>query len=61
MTARRPCATRRTEKHAVVTLPDVGRLVVSGDLHDHGLNHDRVVKLARLDESDMPTTWCCRR
>ena len=39
-------------EHAVVTLPPTGRLVVSGDLHDHRLNFDRVVKLARLEEAD---------
>jgi len=32
-------------------LPNRGRLIVTGDLHDHGLNLMRIVKLAALHES----------
>ncbi|MEX0654933.1 MAG: metallophosphoesterase [Phycisphaeraceae bacterium] len=35
-------------KGAVVNLPDVGRLLMTGDLHDNGLNFQRIWKLARL-------------
>ena len=36
---------------ATVHLPNHGRLVMTGDLHDHGVNLQRILKLARLDES----------
>lgn len=36
---------------AVVDLPSRGRLVMTGDLHDNAVNFQRIVKLARLDES----------
>ncbi|MFA9476751.1 metallophosphoesterase [Phycisphaerales bacterium AB-hyl4] len=35
-------------KGAVVHLPRRGRLLMTGDLHDHGLNFQRLWKLARL-------------
>ena len=34
---------------ASIFLPDAGRLVVTGDLHDHGPNLQRIIKLADLD------------
>lgn len=34
---------------AVIDLPDVGRLLMTGDLHDHAQNYQRLLKLARLD------------
>ena len=37
---------------AVVDLPSTGRLLVSGDLHDHGPNLMRLLKLARLHRDD---------
>ncbi len=36
---------------SVVGLPERGQLVASGDLHDHGLNFLRLLRLARLRES----------
>lgn len=36
---------------AVIDLPDTGRLVMTGDLHDHALNFHRIVHLAQLDRS----------
>ncbi len=36
---------------SVVDLPLRGQLVASGDLHDHGLNFLRLLRLARLKES----------
>ncbi|WP_428388336.1 hypothetical protein [Mucisphaera sp.] len=33
-----------------VTLPRQGRLVMTGDLHDHGLNLARILRYASLDE-----------
>jgi hypothetical protein len=36
---------------AVVDLPGRGRVVMTGDLHDHGLNFQRVLKLAGLGQS----------
>lgn len=32
-----------------VDLPDHGQLLMTGDLHDHGLNYQRIVRLADLD------------
>ncbi len=40
---------------AVVDLPDTGRLLMSGDLHDNTLNYQRLLKLAQLDSS--PTNY----
>ncbi len=37
---------------AVVDLPATGRLLVSGDLHDHGLNFMRLLRLARLHRDE---------
>ncbi len=34
---------------AVVELPDEGKLLMTGDLHDNAQNYQRVVKLAHLD------------
>ncbi len=34
---------------AVVDLPDTGRLLMTGDLHDNALNYQRLLKLAQLD------------
>jgi Calcineurin-like phosphoesterase len=34
---------------AVVDLPDVGRLLMTGDLHDNPQNYQRLLKLAKLD------------
>lgn len=36
---------------AMVQLSSRGRLLMTGDLHDHGLNLRRIVKLAALEES----------
>ena len=36
---------------AVVNLPDTGRLLMTGDLHDNAQNYQRLLKLARLDET----------
>ena len=36
---------------ATVDLPQRGKLLMTGDLHDHTLNYQRLVKLARLNES----------
>lgn len=36
---------------STVHLPMQGRLLMTGDLHDHGLNLQRVIQLARLSES----------
>jgi hypothetical protein len=38
-------------KGAVVNLPNRGRLLMTGDLHDHGLNFHRILKLAALSRS----------
>ncbi len=35
---------------AMVELPDHGRLIMTGDLHDHGLNLQRILKLAALHQ-----------
>lgn len=35
-----------------VHLPESGRVLLTGDLHDHGLNLARVLHFARLDESE---------
>jgi len=39
-------------KGATVHLPDKGRLLMTGDLHDHGYNFQRILHLARLEESE---------
>lgn len=36
---------------STVWLPERGRLLMTGDVHDHGLNFQRVVKYAALDRS----------
>ena len=36
---------------STIRLPASGRLLMTGDLHDHGVNLQRIIKLARLDES----------
>jgi hypothetical protein len=36
----------------VVDLPDRGRIVLTGDLHDHLDNYQRILKLARINYSD---------
>jgi hypothetical protein len=36
---------------AVVDLPDSGRLLISGDLHDNAQNFQRLLQLARLDDT----------
>ena len=36
---------------AVVDLPDTGRLLMTGDLHDNAQNYQRLLKLAHLDAS----------
>lgn len=38
-------------KGAAVHLPNKGRLLMTGDLHDHGLNFHRILKLAQLHKS----------
>ncbi len=35
---------------AVVDLPDTGRLLMTGDLHDNAQNYQRLLKLASLDD-----------
>jgi len=40
-----------TRKGATIHLPSQGRLLMTGDLHDHGLNLQRILKLAALDQS----------
>ena len=42
--------TSRYRQGAVTHLPDRGRLLVTGDLHDHGLNFQRILKLAGLEK-----------
>ena len=37
-----------------VHLPDSGHLIVTGDLHDHQLNFQRILKLAALDPASPP-------
>lgn len=37
---------------SAIHLPATGRLLVAGDLHDHGLNFQRLVKLAALDSGE---------
>lgn len=37
---------------ATVHLPNQGRLLMTGDLHDHGLNFQRIIKHAKLGKSD---------
>lgn len=37
---------------ATVHLPDQGRLLMTGDIHDHGLNFQRIIKHARLGRDD---------
>lgn len=46
-------ANRQTphRKGATIHLPEQGRLLMSGDIHDHGLNYQRLIKFARLDKS----------
>lgn len=41
----------RRRTGSVVDLPTRGRLLMTGDLHDHGLNLQRLIKLARLHKS----------
>ncbi|MEM6391770.1 MAG: hypothetical protein AAF797_03270 [Planctomycetota bacterium] len=36
---------------ATVHLPDTGRLFITGDLHDHSLNLQRILQRAKLDQS----------
>ncbi len=36
---------------SVVDLPSRGQLLMTGDLHDHGLNLQRLIKLAALHEN----------
>jgi len=36
---------------ALISLPDSGRLVMTGDLHDHGVNLQRIIKFASLHEN----------
>lgn len=38
-----------SRRGSVDHLPDHGRLIVTGDLHDHALNFRRILKLAALD------------
>ncbi|MEM1109203.1 MAG: hypothetical protein AAGH99_11005 [Planctomycetota bacterium] len=49
----RDCPLRRG---STVHLPDHGRLTATGDLHDHALNFQRLVKYSRLAEEDAPGT-----
>ncbi len=37
---------------SVVEMPKKGRLMLTGDLHDHRENYEKIVKLAELDASD---------
>ena len=39
----------RLLKGSTVHLPGAGRVVMTGDLHDHGPNLNRVLKLAAID------------
>ena len=39
----------RSRRGSTVELPDRGRLVATGDLHDHGENLGKAVRFARLD------------
>lgn len=38
-------------KHSIVELPARGKLLVTGDLHDNPIHLQKMLKLARLDES----------
>ena len=46
-------ANRQTtgRKGATIHLPSRGQLLITGDLHDHALNLQRILKLAALDQS----------
>lgn len=44
----RDCPLRRG---STIHLPDHGRLTATGDLHDHGLNFQRLLKYSKLGES----------
>lgn len=46
--ANRQCPIR---KGATIHLPPQGRLLMTGDLHDHSVNLQRILKLAALDKS----------
>lgn len=37
-----------TRRGSIIVLGDEGRLLVSGDLHDNGINFQKVIKLAKL-------------
>jgi len=45
----RDCPLRRG---STVHLPDHGRLTATGDLHDHGLNFQRLLKYSKLGQDD---------
>ena len=47
----RDCPLRRG---STVHLPDAGHVIVTGDLHDHQLNFQRILKLAALDPAAPP-------
>jgi len=38
-------------RRSIVRLPPVGRLLATGDLHDNPLHFEKIVRLARLDQS----------
>lgn len=42
----------KTRSGNVIDLPAAGHLLMTGDLHDHGLNFHRILKLARLDAGE---------
>lgn len=48
--ASRAMLNHRHRAGSVIDLPARGRLLMSGDLHDHGLNLQRLIKLAALHE-----------
>lgn len=45
----RVCSLRKGSR---VHLPDTGRLLVSGDIHDHSENLAKIIKLAKLDAGE---------
>ncbi len=49
--AARAFADHPSREGSTVHLPEQGRLVMTGDLHDHGDNLSRIVKFAALDAS----------
>ncbi|MEM8738707.1 MAG: hypothetical protein AAGG38_09565 [Planctomycetota bacterium] len=52
--AARACRDAPGRRGSTVHLPAHGHLLVTGDLHDHALNYQRILKLARLGSPAAP-------